>query len=250
MSQLMHAFNPMDHDPKQGGAGWPLGKHPVIITGSEIKATSDNQNGRLVFKLQVIDGPNKGHTGEYGLNLYHQSADASRIAHNQLSALCHVLQTFQLGQNGQDLTVLYNKPFVVEVDYQKGHAPGSSDTAKGYTEIRKVYDMAGNEPGKNGSAQQSSQPQNGGFNNQQNNAPQQQQQNNGGAGAWGQNQNGQQAQQNDPQAQQGNGGSWGNAQQQNAQQNANAGGNGGGWQQNSGGGNNGGGSSGPSWGQR
>jgi hypothetical protein len=200
MSQLMHAFNPMEHDPTQSGATWPLGKHPVIITAAEVKATKDNNNGRLVFKLKVIDGPNAGHEGDYGLNLYHQSQDAAAIAHRQLSAVCHVTQTFQLGPDGTQLQYLFNKPFVIEVGMQKGE----DAIAKGYTEIKRVYGMDGSEPGKQGQAQQSQQQTPQGFGQQQ---PQQQQQ--GGAQAWGAGQ-GQQQANPEPQGQQGNGGAaWG-----------------------------------------
>jgi hypothetical protein len=242
MSQLMHAFNPMEHDPSQGGASWPLGKHPVIIEGAEVKATKDNANGRLVFKLRVIDGPNAGHTGDYGLNLYHQSADASRIAHQQLSAICHVVQVFQLGPDGTQLQYLFNKPFVIEVGLQKGEEAAQ----KGYTEVKRVYDINGNEPGKQGQAQQPAQA--AGFGQQQQAAPQQQQQQNaapqqGGAQAWGGQQQGQNPQQ---QAQGGNGQAWGQNGGQNAAQGQQAQQQGGWNQQQQGGGQSGG----PAWGQR
>lgn len=162
MAQLLNGFNPMDHDPSQGGGQLPLGKHPVIIESAEVKATADNANGMLILNLLIIDGPDKGQKGPYRLNLYHSSAEAVRIAHRQLSAVCHVTQTFQLGQDGCQLQFLFNKPFVIEVGYQKGHDPNTGNSeAKGYTEIKKVYDMQGNEPGKTGAAQQPQQPQGG-----------------------------------------------------------------------------------------
>lgn len=183
MAQLLNGFNPMDHDPSQGGGQLPLGKHPVIIESAEVKATADNANGMLILNLLIIDGPDKGQKGPYRLNLYHSSAEAVRIAHRQLSAVCHVTQTFQLGQDGCQLQFLFNKPFVIEVGYQKGHDPNTGNSeAKGYTEIKKVYDMQGNEPGKTGAAQQPQQPQQG-FGGNQPSQPSQPQQS-AGANAW------------------------------------------------------------------
>lgn len=245
MVQLLNSFNPMEYDPTQGGAAWPLGKHPVIIESAEVKATKDNQSGYLQLNLKVIDGPNAGHVGPYRLNLYNQSQEAAQIAHRQLSAICHVTQTFQLGPDGTQLQYLFNKPFVIEVGMQKGQEAQE----KGYTEIKRVYDMAGNEPGKAGQAQQAPQ----GFQQQQ---PQQQQPaqqqpqggQNGGAQAWGgQGQGGQQ--QAPAQGQQAGG--WGQQNggqpaQQPAQQAPQQ--QGGGWAQGQGGGAPAGGQ--PAWGQR
>lgn len=252
MVQLLNSFNPMEYDPTQGGAAWPLGKHPVVIESAEVKATKDNNSGYLQLNLKVVDGPNAGHVGAYRLNLYNQSQEAAQIAHRQLSAICHVTQTFQLGPDGTQLQYLFNKPFVIEVGMQKGQEAQE----KGYTEIKRVYDMAGNEPGKSGSAQQqppqgfgNQQQGNGGFNGGQQQQPQGGQQ--GGAQAWGG--QGQGAQQQAPaQGQQAggwgqNGGQQAQPQQQPAQQPQQQ--QGGGWAQGQGGAPQGG-NGGPSWGQR
>lgn len=252
MVQLLNSFNPMEFDPSQGGSAWPLGKHPVIIESAEVKPTKDNSSGYLQLNLKVIDGPNAGHVGAYRLNLYNQSQEAAQIAHRQLSAVCHVTQTFQLGPDGTQLQYLFNKPFVIEVGMQKGQEAQE----KGYTEIKRVYDMAGNEPGKTGQAQQQApqgfqqQPQQqqapqGGFNGGQQQQPQGGQQ--GGAQAWG----GQGQGQQDAPAQQGQqaagwGQQGGQGQQQPAQQAPQQ--QAGGWAQGQGGGAPAGGQ--PAWGQR
>lgn len=246
MVQLLNGFNPMDYDPSQGGGSWPIGKHPVIIESAEVKATQDNQSGYLQLNCVITEGPNAGFKGAYRLNLYNQSAKAAEIAHRQLSAICHVTQTFQLGHDGTQVSALFGKPFVVECGYQKGEEPGPNNPdAKGYTEIKRVFDMGGNEPGKQGQAQAASQ----GFGGQQ-----------GGQQAWGGQGQGQQA---DAQPQGQQGGGWGQEQGQGQQQQPqnkqqqpqqNNGNQGGGWSQNNGGNNggNGGGNGGggPSWGQR
>lgn len=143
--QLLQGFDATTVDPTQGAGQMPIGKHPVIIAGSEIKATSSGNGGMLVLDLAITDGPNKGQTGAYRLNLYNPNQQAAQIAQRQLSAICHVTGVFKVSDSSQ----LHNIPFVVEVGYQKGEEPGPNNPdAKGYTEVKKVFDMHGNEPGK------------------------------------------------------------------------------------------------------
>lgn len=140
MAQLQQMFDATTVDPSQTAGSLPIGKHPVVITNSEIKSTAKGDSGMLELELTIIDGPAKGTTGPYRLNIYNASEQAKKIANQQLSAICHVTQTFQI----QDSSQLHNKPFVIEVGLQKGE----DAAVKGYTEVKKVYDMAGNEPGK------------------------------------------------------------------------------------------------------
>ena len=200
MAQLIQAFNAQQYDPTQGGGSLPVGRHPVVIESSEVKANKANDGGYLQLNLKLIDGPQMGTTGAYRLNLYHSNPQTAEIAHRQLSAICHVIGVF----NVQDSQQLHNIPFIVEVGLQKGEEAAQ----KGYTEVKKVFDINGNEPGKAGQGATAAQPQ--------------QQQPQGGA-AWG----GQPAQNPAPQG--GGQPAWGGqpaqqpAQQQPAQ--------GGGWQQ-------------------
>lgn len=138
--QLMNPFDATKFDPTQGVPSMPVGKHPVVIVDSEVAPTKDNTGGMLVLTLQIIDGPAKGQKGSYRLNLYNQSQQAVEIAHRQLSAICHAIGVFQV----QDSQQLHNIPFMVEVTLQK--SPEAA--AKGYTEVSRVYDRNGNEPGK------------------------------------------------------------------------------------------------------
>ena len=203
MAQLIQAFNAQQYDPTQGGGSLPVGRHPVIIESSEVKANKANDGGYLQLNLKLIDGPQMGTTGAYRLNLYHSNPQIAEIAHRQLSAICHVIGVF----NVQDSQQLHNIPFIVEVGLQKGEEAAQ----QGYTEVKKVFDINGNEPGKAGQGAAPAQPQaQGGFGQQQ---PAQQPQQPQGGGAWGQ----QPAQQ--PAAQpQGNAPAWGGQPQQPAQQ--------------------------------
>ena len=226
MAQLLQAFNAQQFDPTQGGGSLPVGRHPVIIESSEVKANKANDGGYLQLNLKLIEGPQMGTTGAYRLNLYHSNPQTAEIAHRQLSAICHVIGVF----NVQDSAQMHNIPFIIEVGFQKGHEPGSNPEAKGYTEVKKVFDINGNEPGKAGQGAPAAQPQQqpaaqGGFGQQQ--PAQQPQQPQGNAPAWG---GGQPAQQQPQGAPAGNAPAWGQqpAQQPAAQQPAQQAG---GWQQ-------------------
>ena len=235
MAALIQAFDASKVNPEQGSSALPIGKHPVIVESSEVKPNKNNDGGYLQLNLRITDGPQAGASGAYRLNLYHSNPQTVEIAHKQLSAVCHVTGVFML----QDSVQLHNIPFIIEVGPQKNDPQ--------YTEVKKVFDAHGNEPGKQNGApaaqpqqpamQQQSNPV-GGFGSQapaqqgapwsapqgQQAAPQQPQ---GNAPAWGQQQPQQPAQQ--PAAAP----AWGNqqpAQQQAPQQPAAAG-----WQQNGGG---------------
>ena len=223
MAQLIQAFNAQQYDPTQGGGSLPVGRHPVIIESSEVKANKANDGGYLQLNLKLIDGPQMGTTGAYRLNLYHSNPQTAEIAHRQLSAICHVIGVF----NVQDSQQLHNIPFIAEVGLQKGEEAAQ----KGYTEVKKVFDINGNEPGKAGQGAPAAQPQQqpaaqGGFGQQQP-AQQPAAQPQGNAPAWG---DGQPAQQQPQGAPAGNAPAWGQqpAQQPAAQQPAQQAG---GWQQ-------------------
>ena len=223
MAQLIQAFNAQQYDPTQGGGSLPVGRHPVIIESSEVKANKANDGGYLQLNLKLIDGPQTGATGAYRLNLYHSNPQTAEIAHRQLSAICHCVGVF----NVQDSSQLHNIPFIIEVGLQKGEEAAQ----KGYTEVKKVFDINGNEPGKAGQGAPAAQPQQqpaaqGGFGQQQP-AQQPAAQPQGNAPAWG---GGQPAQQQPQGAPAGNAPAWGQqpAQQPAAQQPAQQAG---GWQQ-------------------
>jgi hypothetical protein len=173
MAQFIQPINLNNFDPTQGVGGLPIGRHPVVISSSEIKATKANDGGYLQLDLTIIDGPQKGQVGAWRLNLYSSSAQAAEIAHRQLSAVGHCVGVFML----QDSSQLHNMPFVIDVGPQKNDPQ--------YTEVKKVMDMNGNEPGKAGSGAAPQQPQ--GFAQQpQGQQPGQPPAGQAAAAAWGQ----------------------------------------------------------------
>jgi hypothetical protein len=142
MAQLVSAFNAQQFDPSQSSGQLPVGRHPVVVDKSEVKATKAGDGGYLELTLKIIDGPQTGTTGAMRLNLYAQSQQASEIAHRQLSAICHAIGQFMINDSAQ----LHNHPFIVEVSPQKNDPQ--------YTEVKKILDINGNEPGKAPAPQQ------------------------------------------------------------------------------------------------
>lgn len=256
MAQLIQPFNAHNVDPTQSVGQLPVGKHPVIIESSEVKGTKANDGGLVEFRLKIIDGPSVGTTGSYRLNLYHSNPQTVEIANRQLSALCHVTGVFML----QDTAALHNIPFIVEVATQRPTREQEDQIKQGhqvslYTEVKRVYDINGNEPGKQGQNQGAAQPQQqAAFRQPQQQAPQQgqQQPQQQAAGGWAAPASDQTAP--SQQAPQNGGSSWGAPTGQAAPQQQPAQGGfqppqggaqpaAGGWQQ-------GGAASGPAWGQR
>lgn len=179
MAQLIQPFNAHNFDPTQSAGMLPVGRHPVVIESSEVKANKANDGGYLQFNLKIIDGPAAGQTGAYRLNLYHANPQTVEIANRQLSAISHVTGVFMISDSAQ----LHNIPFVVEVGTQKPTREQEEARQRGenvtlYTEVKKVFDINGNEPGKQGQGGGAAQP-------QQQQPQQQQPQGQPPAGAWG-----------------------------------------------------------------
>jgi hypothetical protein len=201
MPALQQPFNSAQYDPATGFSQLPVGKHPVNITASSIEANKDKTGGYVLLTVTAIDGPAKGMTMPYRLNLYNASQKAAEVAHRQMSALCHATGVAQFMQTEE----LHGKPFVVVV------APQTDDEK--YHEIKSVEYIDGTpiRPGQYG-------PANGGGQQQQQAQPQGQQQQQPAQGAaWGGAPQGQQ-QQAQPQQQQGGNPAWGGGQQAQQQQ--------------------------------
>lgn len=116
-----------------GGQSLPVGMHPVVIVKTEMKLTKDTTGGMIACTMRAIDGPAKDQTQILNLNVKNNSAEAVRIANEQLAALCAV--TGQPGVNMTHTEILHDKPFVVEIAKQK-----NDDR---YVEVVGVYTMDG-----------------------------------------------------------------------------------------------------------
>lgn len=213
--QIQGTFDANQFEPNQGGSIHPVGRFPFTITGTSIKGNKENTGGYLEVEITTPAGiairryslwPPAGDTAD----------KTKEIAQGQLSALCRAVGRFQLRWEDQG-AALRGATGMVEIGFQRGHEPSAEKPNGGYTEPKKFFDNAGNDPagGNSGPAptQHTNQP-------VQNAAPMT---NNGGN--WNNNAN--QAPQNTQQA------GWNN-QQQNAQPQNTQQPNPSGWQQNNG----------------
>lgn len=184
--QVNWAFNANQHEPNQGfGVHPPALKVPFTITNTAIKETKDKTGGYLAVEFTSPQGVI---TQNYNIN--NQSPKAVEIAYGQLSALCRAVNVFQIDGNNECAALRGGKG-LMDVGYQKGEEPGPNNPdAKGYTELKRVYDLAGNDPSKPGQAQQGGPAPSG--------APMTQQ----SGGGWGQQQPNSNPAQQQPQGQQ------------------------------------------------
>lgn len=177
-----YSFNAQEHQPSYGSnnSALPPGDYTVVIVNSEKVQNAKKNGGFLAFDLAVVDGPLKDQKHTDRLNLMNQNPTTVEIANKQLSAYCHVLGVFQFN----DTTQLHGIPFKVTIGYQKGHEPTEEKPEGGYTEVKELFDINGNEPGKAGSGQS-----NGQSNATVNNSPPPEENNNAGGvqatGGWG-----------------------------------------------------------------
>lgn len=154
--QMQGSFNANQFEPNQGMSGHPPAlKIPFTITGTEIKENKNKDGGMFVvtFTSQLGD-----HIHRYGI--WNKEPKTVEIAHGQLSALCRAVNIYQIDWSNEGAALRGGKG-LMDIGYQKGEEPHPDfPDRKGYTELKKVYDPAGNEPGKTVASQ--AQPQQNG----------------------------------------------------------------------------------------
>ena len=172
-------FNANQYEPKQSGGGHPPAlKIPFTITSTNIKENAAKDGGYYEVEFTSQLG-----SIIHRYNVWNKSPKAVEIAYGQLSALCRAVNIYQLDWQNEGAALRGGKG-LMDVGYQKGEEPSPENPdAKGYTELKRVYDMAGNEPGK-APAQNQPQTMQQPIPNQQVSQPLQQQP----GGSWGQSQ--------------------------------------------------------------
>jgi hypothetical protein len=145
-----------------GDAGLPDGKYKTALVSVEKKDKHDQmgnlQSSYLELMHQVLEGPLTGQKQPDRLTLLHGSAEVVRIATQQLAAYTYVLNCV----GAQDSQQLLNRPMMIEVGRQLDK---TTKQPTAYGEVKRIFDVNGNEPGKaaqNSQPQQPTQPQ-GGF---------------------------------------------------------------------------------------
>jgi len=131
--------SPANNLPVSPPEGWTV----QIISVDQKPTKDDDSSWYMEFLLQIVDGPQIGSTGVYRLQLGNRKSEQTvNIAMSQLSSLCYVTGVMMIKQ---DLMELANISFRVTVVMQAGKEAAE----KGWTEIKKVLDVAGKEPNQN-----------------------------------------------------------------------------------------------------
>lgn len=146
---MQFQFNAQQFQPQYGtdGGGLPAGRHKVVIEKSELVPTKDNSGQYLQFTLKCVEGLAGGGTQKDRLNVHNNNPQTVAIANQQLAAYCAV--TGKPGFN--DTSELHNISFFVEVGAQRNNPE--------FTEIKKLFDINGNEAGKSSAPAQVNQDQ-------------------------------------------------------------------------------------------
>lgn len=140
-------FDATTVDPASGSSQFEPGRYKVVIIHSETAPVrDDDQSGKLVLKLQSIEGNNAGATMNYTLNCFNKNPEAARIAWQQLSAIMHVVGYLRAAQTEE----LHNRPFIIDVAKQPNNDK--------YTQVSGVFDVNGNPPSKAGQPAAAAQP--------------------------------------------------------------------------------------------
>jgi hypothetical protein len=151
-------FNANQYQPIQDvGSSHPPGRFQANITGAEIKQNKEKTGGFLAVEFTTPAGKI---INRY--NLWHTNETTVDIARKQLSTLCRATGRYELNFDNTQIPAygLGGGQCQIEVVPQKD----KEGKETGYTEIKMILDMAGNDPTKPQGQQQApqqTQPQGG-----------------------------------------------------------------------------------------
>lgn len=162
--------------PKQGGSAHPPGIHDFVITNTHLQENKDKTGAGLVIEFTSPVGMI---TNFY--NVINPSQDAVRIANEQLSALGHAINIYQVaypknpdGSPNMQMAghTLRGGRGKMEIVPQMVKGTDGKMVENGYMKVNKVFDINGNEPGKASSAPMTQQASGGWNSNPQPQQPQ------------------------------------------------------------------------------
>lgn len=168
--------------PKQGGAAHPPGIHDFQITNTFLQENSEKTGAMLVIEFT---SPVGSILNRY--NVIHPNPDTVRISNEQLSALGHAINIFQIsypknpdGSPNMQMagSSLRGGRGKMEITPQMVKNAEGKMVENGFMRLNKVFDVNGNDPCKPGGAPVASGgASSGGWGNNNSNPPQQNQPN-------------------------------------------------------------------------
>lgn len=158
--------------PQMGNTGGhPPGIHDFQITNTYLKENSKKTGALLVCELTSPVGKI-----EVNFNVINPNAQAVEIANKELSALGHAIGIYQVaypkmpdGMPNMEMAghTLRGGRGKMEVVPQMVKGPDGKLVENGYMEVKKFFDLQGNEPGKAGGGAPLTQQSGGGWGNGQ-----------------------------------------------------------------------------------
>ena len=120
-------FDANEVEPAKGFEPLPTGNYKAVISASEEKQTKAGTGSYLSLTFDIIEGEHKGRKVWANLNINNPNQDATRIAYEQLSAICHAVGVLK----PKDSTQLHDLPLMIYV-VTKSKDGGTETSVKGY----------------------------------------------------------------------------------------------------------------------
>lgn len=131
----MQIFNALEFDPSQGSAKHPAGRHQVRIVDTQTIPGKGNGAMTVVLTYQS----NVGRQSQR-FNIVNPGQDQNeKISRQQLSAVCHATEVFNLNIAG-NCRELLNKELILDIGDQASGDKLPDGTAK-YSEVKCIYDI-------------------------------------------------------------------------------------------------------------
>jgi hypothetical protein len=125
----LSGFDASNVTPMASFAPLPNGRYVAAVTNSEFKPTKNGTGEYLELTFEVLEGEHKGRKLWARLNLKNASAEAVRIAEQELSAICHATGVMR----PNDSLELHDIPLLLDVKVTKRNDTGDlTNEIKGY----------------------------------------------------------------------------------------------------------------------
>jgi hypothetical protein len=134
-----YVFDANNFAPDQGGQVVPAGRYNVAITNTQLNPTRDGKGMQFVLEYTITEGPHANNRVYDRFNILNDNPTTVRIANGNLSAVCYVtgIQHVNMKDGG---IALRNARLQVDVTVRNSPEFGQQN------DVRKRYDIMGNEP--------------------------------------------------------------------------------------------------------
>lgn len=138
MSGYNYVFDASQHAPEQFSGVHPVGRFQATVTACECAPNNAGDGGNFIVTFTTEAGE-----ARKWYALWNQKQEIVKKANQQLSALSHATGIFRIDMNNGGQALVGAK-CMIDVGLQ-------ANSDQGYTEIKKIYDVNGNLPGKGNS---------------------------------------------------------------------------------------------------